>query len=209
MIGKSMLQISKDGHALLDGYRLGMPSDVWEDPEPPFDWLAALSLPKDWDELDRLSEFHGFSNRYVRFVLADESKTRFPGSPRMNPKSYRYPDRRRPAQLTLGHLGYTIGEVYAIEPGSPSEVPTADGFFLVGIGRFFDSELATAAWEGISRGIFAHVCTVLLRTENEQFGSGQILEVAIIDRPGCPGARILRYWDYSVRRLANVSSGPS
>lgn len=193
MNGRSQLQFSADGTATLGGVHFGCPSDTFEDPEPPFDWLQALDLPKDWEQLDRLSEYQGFSDRFLRCIIADESPTRFPGSPRLCPQSYRLPD--QPVGLTLAHLGYNIGVVWAMELKAPHEVPETEGHCLLGSVRFLDSELADAAWQGIQRGIFRHVCGVLKRQGEEPFGSGELLEVALIDRPGCPGARILASWD--------------
>lgn len=191
--GKSRLQYTAEGSVTLDGAPFGGPVDVCEDPDPPFDWLAALELPKDWALLDRLSEYQSFSDRFVRFVLADESPTRFPGAPRLRPRAYRYHPHGM-VHLTLEHIGYNIGAVWSIEPGLPDEVPNADGYFLVGSARLYDSALADAAWRGIHSGIFGHVCAVLGRAPQDLFGSGAVLEVAVINRPGCPGARILKTW---------------
>jgi len=193
MNGRSRLQFSANGSATLDGVRFGRPSDTFEDHEPVFDWLQALGLPKDWDQLDRLSAYEGFSDRFVRFILADESPTRFPGSPRLKPQCYRFPD--RPLGLTLAHLGYNIGQVFAIVPGDSKDVPSAEGYFLVGTARLFDSALADAAWRGMATGIFGHVCGVLLRQDHEPLGAGELFEVALSERPGCPGARILKAWE--------------
>lgn len=196
----------------------GMPDAVMEmveDDEPVRDWLAELGLPKDWDALERLAQPQGLSARRFRCIVADESPTTFPGGFRLQPAKIWWRDR---LLLTLAHLGFFVGAVEWIYHGLPRaaladqdlmgvlrpgaklflepDEPEPEGLFIVAQMCLYDSKLADAAWVGIRRGVFGHVCAVLMRVPaTAEPGTGELVEIAIGDRPGCPGARILRFWE--------------
>jgi hypothetical protein len=211
--------IQQDGSCLVAGLEgvqiVGV--DVVPESGPVRDWLAELGIPKDWGAIEAMAQPRGLTARRIRFIVCDESPTRFPGNPRLQPSHIIIPHDQR--LLTLGHLSYNVGILEwlnhgipqaclsdvdfmrALNPSSdlflaPDEGPEPEGRFILGQARLFDSELADKAWQGIEWKIFTHVCGVLLRipaTSPYQ----QIAEVAIIDGPGagCPGARILKHWE--------------
>ena len=47
----------------------------------------------------------------------------------------------------------------------------------------------------VEREIFSGVCAVLLKPPSEPDGRGGIGEITLIDYPGCPNARILKFWE--------------
>jgi hypothetical protein len=74
--------------------------------------------------------------------------------------------------------------------------PDVEGDCIIAQAQLFDSLLAEKAFEGLQRGIFTHVCPLILRKPDEPLGTGQLVEVSLTtdDYPGCPGARILKTW---------------
>ena len=68
---------------------------------------------------------------------------------------------------------------------------------MVGIAELYDSPLADFAWLGLERKIFTHVCAVLNQTPEDPFGTGDLVEIALVSEleAGCPGAKILRTWE--------------
>ena len=173
--------------------------DTIDEQEPPRDWLAELDLPKDWSKLEAMARPRGLSARRVRCIIGDESPTCFPGAWRYRPQAWTYAD---DLNVTLGHLSFIVGRVEHVYPGSRDQwaaekqkVDGATGEFVIGEVRLYDSDLADAAWEGIRQGIFGHVCAILVRSTTAPLGTGELLEVALTDRPACPGARILETWE--------------
>ena len=159
----------------------------------PRDWLEDLNLPRNWDDLELLATADAFSSRWVRFILFDESVTRFQGRFRMQPRRIGHMTDGIP--LTLGHLALVVGECRNVRLARPGEIPDVEGYALIGEAQFYESALALAAWVGIQRKIFGHVCAVVLKTPDMVVGTGGVGEVAVVDVPGCPGARILETWE--------------
>lgn len=167
----------------------------------------ALDLPVYFEEWAELAKPHGLSGRMVRFVLADESVTRFPGNPRLQPRSITLPP-SLVCHLEFGHRGFVVGVVSAFFPGYVDcredlkqiglEVPSfVEGDCLIAQAQLFASPLADKAWEATERGIFTHVCPLLLRNDTEPLGTGRLVEVSLTtgEYPGCPGARVLKHWE--------------
>jgi hypothetical protein len=163
--------------------------------EPAFDWLAALDIPKDRDKISAMAVPSGLSQRWLRCIVCDESVTRMMGSFRYQPTRMTF----RPSGqlLTLGHLGFAIGIVHWMQLCEPGHVEGVEGAYIMALAELYSSPLADAAWRGIQEQIFQHVCAVVLRPSAEPAGTGEVIEVALTDRPGCPGAKILKTWDYS------------
>jgi len=194
---KSPLQVnvSRDGsvHATIDGLPITGPLETVPHEGPVFDWLEELGLPKDWVQLDRLAKYTGDSCRMMKFILVDESQTKFPGAWRFKPTEIRFQSSGYP--ITLGHLGLIIGRCDLLCLFPAGVIPEAEGACIVGIGTFFDSALATAAWTGIERKIFTHVSGVIARPSTDPPGGGAVIdEVGLTDYPGCTGALILKTW---------------
>lgn len=184
-----------------------------EENGPPRNWLNELGLPANHEDLEILARPRGLSARRLSFILVDESPTRFPGQPRLNPEKIGLP----PAvQLELGHIGYAIGTVDYFAPLlqsrklsssddpvllqgiAPSATPfSPEGDFIFAIAKLFDSPLAEAAWRGVEEGIFTHACPIIYRRPDEPAGGGVLIEVSVVGQefPGCPNARILRRWE--------------
>lgn len=168
------------------------------------DWQAELGMPEffeDWETLARLRS--GMSRRVVRFIVMDESPTNMRGHYRHQPQRVTLP---ATCQLELGHTGFVVGVVdtfmccfgqeglEAARSCFDLKIPNdLEGDFIIGMASFFDSPLAEKAWEGLPRGIFSHVCPVLLRPTSEPPGVGQLVQVSLVpgDYPGCPNARVL------------------
>lgn len=167
--------------------------ETMQDDEPPFDWLAALEIPKDWHKISAMAVPSGLSQRWLRFVVCDESVTRLPGAYRFQPPRLTF----KPSGqlLTLSHLGFAIGVTQYMNHGTPGEVEHVEGAYILGVAELFSSLLADAAWRGLQEEIFQFVSPVVVRQASEPAGTGEILEVGITDRPCCPGARILKAWD--------------
>ena len=161
-----------------------------------------LELPHYYEERERFAKHNGMSNRIVSFILVDESKSRLVGNPRYQAQTIAFPPS---CFLEFGHRGFVVGHVTGI---SRCVNPTKDdltalgvnvpveGSCLLGEAQLFDSPLAGKAWEAIQRGVFTHVCPLLLRQHHEPLGSGSLVEVSLVtgDYPGCRNARILKTW---------------
>lgn len=167
--------------------------DVVQESGPVRDWMKELCLPKDWGALDVLARPDGFSSRMIQFVLIDQSPTRYPGGWCFEPQRWTYDPYGQ--LLTLGHLGLVIGACEHIRAGHRDEAPHAQGHFLIGQARLYNSKLARAAWLGILDGIFPYVSAIVARPADEPPGGGRMLEVGITDDPGCLGARVLKTWE--------------
>lgn len=194
---KSPLQI--DMHARSEpqlsfaGVPLTGPMDIVPQDGPVRDWLQELGLPKDWEQLDQLAKPRGFADRFARIIVVDESPTRFPGAWRFRPSEIVF----QPGGylFTLGHLGLVIGKCVFLHVNPAGAVPEADGMCLTATVRFYDSDLAMAAWRGIASNIFAHVSAIVVRPPDVPAGGGELMEIGLVDSPGCPGARILKTWE--------------
>ena len=171
-----------------------------------------LALPTYFEEWEILAkpratypEASFSSRRMVRFVLADESVTRLQGNPRLQPQRITLPGC---CPLEFAHRGFVVGVVFGFFLGFAEsrqdlqhlgiEVPaTVEGDCIIAQAELFDSPLADKAWEAIGRGIFTHVCPLILRQDTEPLGTGQLVEVSLTtdDYPGCPGARVLKNWE--------------
>lgn len=184
-----------------------------EENGPPRNWLGELGLPANHEDLEILARPRGLSARRLSFILLDESPTRFPGQPRLNPEKIGLP----PAvQLELGHIGYAIGTVDYFVPLlqsrklsasdepvllqgiAPSATPFSPaGSFIVAHARLYDSPLAEAAWRGVGTGVFTHACPIIYRRPGAPADSGTLVEASLVcgDFPGWANARILRRWE--------------
>lgn len=184
-----------------------------EEDGPPRNWLSELDLPLNHVDLEILSRPRGLSARRLSFILLDETPTRFPGHPRLNPEKIGLPPS---VQLELGHIGYAIGTVDYFVPLlqsrklSSSDEPvllqgigplstqfSPEGSFIVACARLFDSPLAEAAWLGVEKGVFTHACPIIYRRPDEPADGGTLIQVSLVcgDFPGCLNARILRRWE--------------
>lgn len=167
------------------------------------DWQTELSLPTYAEEWEQMAEVVGMSNRGLRFIVMDQSPSRLPGHPRLNPKTIVLPAQ---CPLELGHTGFVIGFVYRFTTAFddvrdlvPSlfnvEVPLdlIEGDYVIAEAVLFDSPLADAAWEGLQLGIFSHTCAMTFMAD----GVESLVQVTLTcgDFPGCPGARILKTWE--------------
>ncbi|MEP6890612.1 MAG: hypothetical protein ABI955_07960 [Nitrospirota bacterium] len=72
-----------------------------------------------------------------------------------------------------------------------------EGDCVVGQAELYDSPLADIAWRGLERKIFSHVCAVVSQTPEDPFGTGDLVEIALVSEPeaACPGARVLKTWE--------------
>ena len=134
----------------------------------------------------------GMASWRLRFVIADEGPTCMAGGLRNQPQRWVY--RKAGLLFTLSHTGLVIGIMEDIYDGRPGEVPGTEGHCLIGVARLYNSLLAGAAWRGIERGIFHSVCAVVLLPDPSEPGKGELLEIALADRPGIKNARILDRW---------------
>lgn len=178
-------------------------------------WQAELGLPTYHEEWEAMARIRGLSSRHIRFVLMDESITRLPGNPRLQPQQITLPPSAS-CSLELGHTGFVVGAVYTFLLGFDelrTQIPSMFGFeppnglegdYIIGQAQLFDSLLADKAWEGLQRGIFTHTCPLLFRHTEEPAGTGKLVEVALTpgDYPGCPGAGVLKIWDAGGRHDA-------
>lgn len=166
-------------------------------------WQHELNLPTYQEEWDEMAEVRGMSNRAVRFIVMDESASRLPGHPRLNPQAIMLP---KTCPLELGHSGFVVGFVHSFVCGfdelrawTPElfgiEVPldVIEGDYIVGTARLYDSQLSDAAWQGIQRKIFSHVCAMTFMAD----GKESLVQVSLVcgDFPGCENARILKTWE--------------
>lgn len=166
-----------------------------------------LGLPTYFEEWEVLATPQGLSPRMVRFVLLDESETRLQGNPRLQPRRITLPSNAI-CPLEFGHRGFVVGAVSAFFMGFKEnaddlrhmqiDIPDwVEGECILAQAQLFDSPLADKAWEALQRGIFTHVCPLILRQNHEPIGTGQLVEVSLTtdDYPGCPGAKILKIWE--------------
>jgi hypothetical protein len=167
------------------------------------DWQTELSLPTYAEEWAQWAEVRGMSTRSVRFIVMDQSESRLPGHTRLTPQTVTLPDT---VPLELGHSGFLIGVVHAFVTGFDEvramipdlfniEIPDPqpEGDYIIGTARLFDSPLANAAWRGLQRGIFSHVCPMVLTAERVE----TLVQVTLTpgDYVGCTGARVLATWE--------------
>lgn len=168
------------------------------------DIARELGLPIYFEDWEAMAKARGLSRRMVRFILADESRTRLEGCPNLQPRLISLP---QSCGLEFGHHGFLVGAVCTFFLGYKEywedlknigvEVPSSvEGDCIIAQAQLFDSPLADKAWEALERGIFTHVCPLILRKDAEPMGTGQLVEVSLTtdDYPGCPGAKILRWW---------------
>lgn len=168
-------------------------------------WQDELRLPTYQEEWEAMAQVRGMSGRHVRFLCMDQSESRLPGHPRLNPKTVVLPEHGCPFEL--GHTGFVIGTVYAFITGFDdlrTEIPSLFGFalpfepegdFIIGQAVLFDSDLANASWEGLQKEILTHVCPMTWRADAE--GAEHLVQVTLTpgDYPGCPNSQILAMWE--------------
>jgi hypothetical protein len=172
------------------------------------DWQQELRLPifhEEWELMGRPRSLT--SGHRIRFVLMDESRTRLPGQPRLQPHHVMPPSPMK-CPLTLSHTGFVVGTVYTFLLISDQvrvaltihgvELPDFPvGHWILSEAELFHSPLADAAWQGLQAQILTHACAVLLAKPSEAIGGGQLIEVALTpsDYPGCQNARVLKTWE--------------
>ena len=114
------------------------------------EWERQLGLPKFQEEWEALSIDRGFSDRFVRFVLCDQSRTKHVGNYPLQPARIRI----QPGSylFTLGHSGFEIGRcpVVKLHPKEMTRVflhlPNfVDGDCLIGEAQLYDSPLPAFA----------------------------------------------------------------
>lgn len=169
------------------------------------DWQSELKLPvyfEEWEALARIKS--PFYRGSLTFIVMDESPTRLPGHPRLQPKQIVL---STVCGLELGHSGFVVGMVHSYHLGIddlqrtlpsrlnvklPAEV---EGDFLIAQATFFDSLLADRALEGLKRNIFTHTCPVLWTPDGAPTGTGALVQVALVpgDYPGCPNAKVINW----------------
>lgn len=187
------MRVGSDPQLSHAGVPLSGPVDTVPQDGPVRDWLKELGLPKDWAQLDHLAKPRGFANRFARIIVVDESPTRFPGAWRFRPAEIAF--QQGGYQLTLAHLGLVIGRCDLLHVNPAGAVPGAEGMCLVATVTFYDSALARAAWRGIASNIFTHVSAIVARPPEAPPGGGELIEIGLVDSPGCPGARVLTWWE--------------
>ena len=172
------------------------------------DWQQELGLPHFYEDWEIMARPRGLtSGRRIRFVLMDESRTKFPGHPRLQPQHVQIPYPMR-CPLTISHTGFVVGTVNSFLliaqedrealKGLGIEPPDfTEGQWILSEAELFDSPLADTAWQGLQKQIFTHTCPVLFAKPDTAMGAGELIEVALTpgDYPGCPGARILKTWE--------------
>lgn len=169
------------------------------------DWQAELGFPYYFEEWEALAKLRSDAYRgTLTFIIMDESPTRLPGHPRLQPKQIVLPTL---CSLELGHSGFVVGMVYAYLLGIdalrtvipsrlgltlPAEV---EGDFVIGHATFFDSAMAEKAIEGLRRGTFTHTCPVIWSPDGALPGTGALVQVSLVpgDFPGCPNAKVLQW----------------
>jgi hypothetical protein len=136
----------------------------------------------------------------------DQGETRFHGHYRLQPQQIVLPAL---CHLEFGHRGFVVGVVDAFVLGFTEnrkdlnrlgiDLPAdVEGDCILAHAQLFYSRLADKAWQALQRGIFTHVCPLILRENTDApLGTGQLVEVSVTtgDYPGCPGARILKWWE--------------
>lgn len=169
------------------------------------DWQNELGFPYYFEEWEALAKLRSDAYRgTLTFIAMDQSETRLPGHPRLQPKQIVLPTL---CSLELGHSGFVVGFVYAFFLGiddlrtvissrlglnTPAEIR---GDYLIGQATFFDSAMAEMAQEGLDRGIFTHTCPVVWSPDGALPGTGALVQVSLVcgDFPGCPNAKVLRW----------------
>lgn len=174
------------------------------------DWRTELGLPtyyEQWEEIARVRS-NDLSGRHVQFVLIDESQPRVRGQQPYRAKAVRI---QQAVQLEMGHAGFVVGLVhtflpafdelrYALPRALGIEMPadlSPQGDFVIATATLLDSPLAEKAWEGLTRGIFTHVCPVIFLPDGEPEGGGELVQVSLVpaDMPGIQNARVLKTWE--------------
>lgn len=159
------------------------------------DWAKELDMPTYFEEWEALAKCR--SDRLwgrVTFVVFDESATRLPGHPRLKPRQIALPFH---CSLELGHEGFLVGQLctYVLRASPSVRHVQLEGECLMAEAAFFDSPLAEKAVEGLTRGLFTHVCPVLWAPPGVPVGTGMLVQVSLVpgDYPGCPNARVLEW----------------
>jgi hypothetical protein len=200
MVGSHQGRVTVDG---IPGVSFGLVDAVIHiEGQPLRDWFAELEIPKHWETIETMAKPRSYSWRKVRFVIGDESPTHFPGHWRQRPQDWTYTLNGQP--LTLSHFPFIIGVVQKVWRGSPQEAPDAEGVCVVGEALLYDSPLADAAWRGIERGIFGAVSPILIRPLADPPGAGYVYAIGLTDQPVCPGAKILKTWDWREQMVEEV-----
>ena len=164
---------------------------------------SELGLPKYFEEWEIMAKPRGLSGRQIQFIVMDQSETRFPDRYRLQPQQIALPST---CHLEFGHRGFLIGIVSTFLLGFDemrAQIPTmfgvelpkeVEGDYIVGQAILFDSPLADKAWDALRLGIFSHVCPLVFRKIDEPAGTGQLVEVSLVDGgyPGCSNARVLK-----------------
>ena len=167
---------------------------------------AELGLPKYFEEWEILAKPRGLSSRQVQFIVMDQSETHFPDRYRFQPQQIALPST---CHLEFGHRGFVVGVVHTFLLGFDelrAQIPTMfnvelpkdlEGDYIVGQATLFDSPLAERAWDALRLGVFSHVCPLVFRKIDEPAGTGQLVEVSLVDGgyPGCQNAGVLRTWE--------------
>ena len=166
---------------------------------------AELGLPKYFEQWEELAKPRSLSGRQIQFIVMDQSETRFPDRYRFQPQRIALPST---CHLEFGHRGFLIGIVHTFILGFDemrAQIPTMfgvelpnnlEGDYIVGQATLFDAPLAERAWDALRLGIFSHVCPLVFRKIDEPAGTGQLVEVSLVDGgyPGCSNARVLKTW---------------
>ena len=171
------------------------------------DWQQELGLPffhEEWEPMARPRCLT--SGRRVRFVLMDESMTRFSGHPRLQSQHVMLPYPMK-CPLTLSHTGFVVGTIDSFLLMSDQHREALKGFgidssaftegqWLLSEAELFSSALANAAWQGLQEQIFTHTCPVLFTRPGQPIGASELIGVALTpgDFPGCQNARVLKMW---------------
>ena len=161
-------------------------------------WQQELGLPTYHEEWEAMARPHSLtSGRRIQFVLLDESETRLPGNPRLQPHHVMIPYPMR-CPLTLSHTGFVVGTVSsflliseqdreALKGLGIDQPDFTEGQWILSEAELFSSALADTAWQGLREQIFTHTCPVLLTKLGEPIGGGELIEVALTngDFPAC------------------------
>ena len=180
-----------DGEWYVEGVERVQRVEVVRDDTPVRDWLAELDIPKDWTLLDEMATPRGLSGRHLLAILGDESPTKLPDAPLLQPATWTW---GADIAVTLSHLPLVVGVASMVMHAKPGAWPDTTGETVVGILRLYDSPLAAKAWEGVERGIFRFTSCILERPLDAPPGTGRIQEIGLTDSPGCPNARVTETW---------------
>lgn len=166
---------------------------------------AELGLPKYFEQWEELAKPRSLSGRQIQFIVMDQSETRFPDRYRFQPQRIALPST---CHLEFGHRGFLIGIVHTFIlrfDEMRAQIPTmfgvelpkeVEGDYVVGQATLFDSPLAERAWDALRLGIFLHVCPLVFRKIDEPAGTGQLVEISLVDGAytGCQNARVRKTW---------------